>query len=524
MKTKRFLGMLLSLALLATPALAAETDGGIMLLSAEAPESELLLPAVNAYGGFADVAEADWFYQGVKTCYESGLMNGTGAGNFSPSGVMSTAESAVIAARLGAIAAGDTIPPGGEGAVWYAPYLDYLRPRAPELEAVVAAEPERSATRSEFFALLSAVTTDELLAPVNSIDALPDVDAGDPVLDFYNAGILTGVDEAGTFAGDKTLTRAECAVMVARLADPSQRKVGVVPPSVGHVGVGDGDPAATPAPETPAPETPAPSPDPAAPIQPEPETPSVSDPGPTVMTVNGQAISRADFVAILNDLIYDVDYNLYRQGTRLDWNADYGVGNLKTFFLDQAVSSTVRSTILDAQAAANHCTVNQLPAALYPDPGYAVLSASAQQNDYLGATHVLVSDSDTAKAVLDGLSAVPTLEQFNALLTVFGTDPGMESNPDGYLFSANEMVPQFEAGTRALEIGSYTTEPVQSEFGYHIIWRLDPANHPELLTQYQYSKTLEMLNQQAEQAQVSVDQAAIQSIDPQVCYTEFMAQ
>lgn len=498
----------LALVLTYTPALAAEADGAVPVLTSAG--ADLLLPAVNAYTGFADVSEDDWYYQGVRTCVESGLMNGTGEGVFTPGGVMTVSEAAAIAARLRETITGEAIPAPvpDPSRPWYDPYVSYLTQNG-----VAVPDPTAASTRTQFFGLLAAVATDELLAPVNAIDALPDVDAGDPVLDFYNAGILTGVDEDGTFAGDRTLTRAECAAMVARLADPSQRKVGVVPTTPGRPGVDEPTPSATPAP-SPAPEPPAPS---TAPGQ-------SADGSATVLTVNGQAVSRDEFVGMLNGLIYDVDYNLYRQGTRLDWTADYGVGNLKKFFLDQAVSSAVRGAVLDAQAAALGCTAEELPAKRFPDPGYAVLSAYAQENDYLCAKHVLVNDTDTAKAVLDGLEAVPTLEQMNALITVFGVDPGMEANPDGYLFTANEMVPQFEAGTRALSIGSYSKEPVQSEFGYHIIWRLDPATHPGLLVQYQYGKTLELLDQQAQQAQVELDQAVLSGIDPQSCYAEFLAQ
>lgn len=39
----------------------------------------------------------------------------------------------------------------------------------------------------------------------------------------YEAGILNGTDSFGTFQADKELTRAECAVMVARILDPAQR-------------------------------------------------------------------------------------------------------------------------------------------------------------------------------------------------------------------------------------------------------------------------------------------------------------
>ena len=57
----------------------------------------------------------------------------------------------------------------------------------------------------------------------NTITALPDTsDAA--VLRFYNAGILTGVDDYGTFSGGKTLTRAECAAMVSRIVRTAQRQ------------------------------------------------------------------------------------------------------------------------------------------------------------------------------------------------------------------------------------------------------------------------------------------------------------
>ena len=41
---------------------------------------------------------------------------------------------------------------------------------------------------------------------------------------FYNAGILTGTDDSGTFEGDKRLSRAEAAAMIARIVRPSLRR------------------------------------------------------------------------------------------------------------------------------------------------------------------------------------------------------------------------------------------------------------------------------------------------------------
>ena len=71
--------------------------------------------------------------------------------------------------------------------------------------------------------MLAAVVPEDMLTPINQITALPDT-ADAAVLSFYNAGILTGVDDWGTFAPGKTLTRAETAAMVARVARPELRE------------------------------------------------------------------------------------------------------------------------------------------------------------------------------------------------------------------------------------------------------------------------------------------------------------
>ncbi len=82
------------------------------------------------------------------------------------------------------------------------------------------------ARRGELLMALSAVSQG-MLEPINAIDSFPDADAPNTpegaVLDFYRAGILTGIDEYGTFAATQGLTRAETAAMAARLLRPQLR-------------------------------------------------------------------------------------------------------------------------------------------------------------------------------------------------------------------------------------------------------------------------------------------------------------
>ena len=131
-------------------------------------------------------------------------------------------EVAAIAARMNQAVTGEAIPMAtpkpGETLPWYFSYVEYL-----ESLGIDVPDPTKQATRQEFVTLLSAVVPEDMLAPINTITALPD--STDPdVLRFYNAGILTGVDSWGTFAADKSLTRMETAAMVARVARPDLRE------------------------------------------------------------------------------------------------------------------------------------------------------------------------------------------------------------------------------------------------------------------------------------------------------------
>ncbi|MCI8971756.1 MAG: S-layer homology domain-containing protein, partial [Oscillibacter sp.] len=83
-----------------------------------------------------------------------------------------------------------------------------------------------NATRS-LFAWLVDLTAREL-ETVNKAVTVPDVNPDETqdaaaILRLYQAGVLTGVDQAGNFGGDKELTRAQAAIMMARVLEPSLR-------------------------------------------------------------------------------------------------------------------------------------------------------------------------------------------------------------------------------------------------------------------------------------------------------------
>ncbi len=202
--TKKIIAATLALSLMTAPAMALSVEEAF--------------PAIKPYPGYADVPAGSWFEPGAKLCYEVGLVTGSDRG-FEPERNMQLAEVAAIAARMAAAITGEPIPAPGPDSLWYSPYVAYLSDRG----VTGLDKPERTATRGDFLAMLTAVLPDDLLAPINAITALPDT-ADSSVLKFYNAGILTGVDSYGSFEAQKPLSRAEGSAMVARVARANLRK------------------------------------------------------------------------------------------------------------------------------------------------------------------------------------------------------------------------------------------------------------------------------------------------------------
>lgn len=88
--------------------------------------------------------------------------------------------------------------------------------------------------------------------------------------------------------------------------------------------------------------------------------------------------------------------------------------------------------------------------------------------------HILVDDETLANSLYDRLMAG---EDFDSLMTSYGTDPGMQREPGitmGYLLGeSTAFIPEFkEAGLKLENIGDIT-KPVLGSYGYHIIKLVD---------------------------------------------------
>lgn len=123
----------------------------------------------------------------------------------------------------------------------------------------------------------------------------------------------------------------------------------------------------------------------------------------------------------------------------------------------------------------------------------------AQDNGYITADHILISTRDSsgntlsddqiadkqklAQSIADQLKDItnPTAlrAKFKELKTNYSDDSGIEQYPNGYCFTSGQMVTEFYTAAEALS-ENQVSDPVKSDYGYHIIMRLATTPNDEV--------------------------------------------
>jgi peptidyl-prolyl cis-trans isomerase C len=93
------------------------------------------------------------------------------------------------------------------------------------------------------------------------------------------------------------------------------------------------------------------------------------------------------------------------------------------------------------------------------------LAATPPENE-IHARHILVKTVEEAKDVIKQLDGGASFEE---LAKAKSTDGAAAQGGDLGYFSSGQMVPEFEKAAMALEVGAYTKEPVQTQFGFHVV-------------------------------------------------------
>lgn len=101
------------------------------------------------------------------------------------------------------------------------------------------------------------------------------------------------------------------------------------------------------------------------------------------------------------------------------------------------------------------------------------------------ASHILIptqglddaGKAEAKKTAEDIITKLNNGEDFAKLAKEFSRDPGsaVKGGDLGY-FSKGQMVPSFEEAAYNLKVNEYTKQPVESQFGYHIILKTDEEN------------------------------------------------
>ena len=182
-----------------------------------------------ASGMFTDVNENAWYgynqQKVIARAYEYGLMEGSSTTIFNPMGNMTLAQAVTVAVRVHSIySTGHAVT--SVSTPWYQGYVRYAVENS-IIRADEFSDYNKAATRAEMaYIFAHALPSGEY--PFRWYTKIPpDVTSSTPyvsdILKLYEAGIVGGNDDAGTFSPASNITRAQAAAILARLILPDTR-------------------------------------------------------------------------------------------------------------------------------------------------------------------------------------------------------------------------------------------------------------------------------------------------------------
>jgi len=202
--------------------------------------------------------------------------------------------------------------------------------------------------------------------------------------------------------------------------------------------------------------------------------PAVAQDDPVVAVVDGTEFRLSDLEASYQELpeqfrqmpieaIYQplvdrlIDGHLLLQAAE---EADIAAEPEVEAAIERARDDVLRQTLIE-RAVADATDEAAMQAAyeeLKAEPDFAI--------EQITARHILVETEEAAQEVIAELDEGA---DFAELARERSTDPAASQGGELGTFRRGSMVPPFEAAAFALEPGSYSSEPVQTQFGYHVI-------------------------------------------------------
>ena len=97
---------------------------------------------------------------------------------------------------------------------------------------------------------------------------------------------------------------------------------------------------------------------------------------------------------------------------------------------------------------------------------YNTYVADVASREEIKASHILLADE---QAAISAIQKLRNGRDFAELAREISTGPSGPNGGDLGYFGRGAMVPVFEMAAFNLEVGSFTTSPVQSQFGWHVV-------------------------------------------------------
>ena len=441
----------------------------------------------NYNNNFSDVKSDDWFSSNVADVYEYGLMDGVSADRFDTESTLTVAQGITIAARLYGLYNALAVDEVENAENWYDKYVLYA------IDNKIISQNEFSdytapLSSRAMVTLFAKALPKDFFPAINNVSEIPDVAENLPyckeVLLFYNAGILNGNDKIGTFYPESSVTRKRAAAIIGRVVKPDSRvKFTLENPKSEYTAKELLDIAAA-------------------------ITSAETLDDFTMITVGEVPYTLAEYKYYYNTLSEDYKDKELKEQIESVFKmsaAVFDVANKKNIKLPYQKLRNFFSAYYTMRAnygqnyklflGINGITDralcrDQLFYELYAEEitklfgenseyGYTEndIINYANSEDYICAKHILVLSSDeNAKQTAEELyKRAAAGEDFDKLVELYGKDPGMTVNKNGYYFTKGEMVEPFEKAAYQLKPGEISGV-VETTYGYHIIKRCEFNN------------------------------------------------
>lgn len=199
----------------------------------------------------------------------------------------------------------------------------------------------------------------------------------------------------------------------------------------------------------------------------------VSDPAAVLATINGVEVTQGEVDQASGDLdpqfsrLPDEQRRLAALAALVDIKVLAAAAQAEK--LDQSEEFKQRMEFLRDRALHNEYFKSAIVDKITDDEvraRYEKEIAALPAKTEVRARHMLVKTKEEAEALIAKLDKG---EKFEDLAKENSTDGSAAQGGDLGYFGEGQMVPEFEKAAFALEVGQYTKEPVQSQFGFHVI-------------------------------------------------------